>query len=187
MGAGPLDLYAELALVRDSDVRLWDRSQEGFLLRGPSGPKLLASGGTAATFRVADVFQLTARLEGFYNPLGYDDRAFLPWLSAQGDFRPLFFGRYYAMGQINIGRRGLAQKSVTLTTIANVKDASYLSRLDFLTTPFDTLEIYVQTFIEVPYGERGSEFRFEAVPADPSLPPSGLGVFRAGMSLLMRI
>ncbi|MFP2912049.1 hypothetical protein ACLESD_44915 [Pyxidicoccus sp. 3LFB2] len=185
--AGPLDLNAEMAWVQDSAMRLWTREGDGFVEQDFGGGKVLASAGVSTQFEFAELYRATLRLEGFYNSLGYDDRAYLPWLSAQGDFRPLFFGRYYAMGQVNIGRRGLAQQSVTLTTLANLEDASYLSRLDFLTTPFDTLEIYVQTFIEVPYGARGSEFRFEAVSADPAVPSSGLGVFRAGLSLLMRI
>jgi hypothetical protein len=185
--AGHLDLNAEVAYVQDSPTRLWAREGDSFVERDFGGGQVLASAGVSTQFEFAELYRAIVRLEGFYNSLGYDDRAFLPWLSSQGDFRPLYFGRYYAMGQINIGRRGLSQRSVTLTTLANLEDASYLSRVDFLTTPFDTLEIYVQTFIEVPFGARGSEFRFEAVPADPSVPSSGLGVFRAGLSLLMRI
>ncbi|MBZ4418096.1 hypothetical protein [Myxococcus sp. RHSTA-1-4] len=186
-GAGPLDLNAELAWVSDSSTRLWAREGDGFVERELDGGKVLASAGVSTQFEFAERYLATVRLEGFYNPLGYDDRAFLPWLSTQGDFRPLFFGRYYAMGQFNVGRRGLSELSLTLTTLANVRDASYLSRLDFRAAPFDARTITVQSFIEVPYGERGSEFRFESVPADPSASPSGLGVFRAGLSLLMRI
>ncbi|MFP2930949.1 hypothetical protein ACLESO_38270 [Pyxidicoccus sp. 3LG] len=185
--AGPLDLNAEVAWVSDSSTRLWARDGDGFVERELEGGEVLASAGISTQFELADRYRATVRLEGFYNPLGYDDRAFLPWLTSQGDFQPLFFGRYYAMGQFNIGRRGLAEMSLTLTTLANVRDSSYLSRLDFRAAPFDARTITLQSFIEVPYGERGSEFRFERVSADPSVPSSGLGVFRVGLSLLMRL
>ena len=42
-GVGVLDFNAELALVRDSNVRLWARDGEGFVERGFGGPKLVAS------------------------------------------------------------------------------------------------------------------------------------------------
>ncbi|AEI62070.1 hypothetical protein [Corallococcus macrosporus] len=187
MALGLLDFNAELAWVGDGNTRLWARQGDGFVERTLESRKLLVSAGVSATFNFAELYRAVVRVEGFHNPLGYDDRAFLPWLSEQGDFRPLFHGRYYALGQVNIGRRGMSQLSLIFTTIANVQDASYLSRLAFNSSPFDIRDIFVQTFVEVPYGERGSEFRFESLPADPTVPGSGLGVFRAGVSLYVRI
>ncbi|MFP2957034.1 hypothetical protein ACLEPN_04165 [Myxococcus sp. 1LA] len=187
MALGILDFNAELAWVGDGNTQLWARQGDGFVERTLEGRKLLVSAGVSATFNFAELYRAVVRVEGFHNPLGYDDRAFLPWLSSQGDFRPLFHGRYYALGQVNIGRRGMSQMSLIFTTIANVQDASYLSRLAFNSSPFDIRDIFVQTFVEVPYGERGSEFRFESLPADPTLSGSGLGVFRAGVSLYVRI
>ncbi|WIG95583.1 hypothetical protein [Myxococcus sp. SDU36] len=187
MALGLLDFNAEVAWMGDGNMRLWARDGDSFVERTLEGRKLLVSAGVSATFNFAELYRAVIRVEGFHNPLGYDDRAFLPWLSSQGDFRPLFYGRYYAMGQVNIGRRGMSQLSLIFTTIANVRDASYLSRLAFNSSPFDIRDIFVQTFVEVPYGERGSEFRFESLPADPTAPGSGLGVFRAGVSLYVRI
>lgn len=187
MALGLLDFNAEVAWVGDGNMRLWARDGDGFVERTLDGRKLLVSAGVSATFNFAELYRAVVRVEGFHNPLGYDDRAYLPWLSSQGDFRPLFHGRYYALGQVNVGRRGMSQMSLIFTTIANVQDASYLSRLAFNSSPFDIRDIFVQTFVEVPYGERGSEFRFESFPADPTAPGSGLGVFRAGVSLYVRI
>ncbi|NOJ77764.1 hypothetical protein HNV28_05315 [Myxococcus xanthus] len=187
MALGLLDFNAEVAWVGDGNTRLWARDGDSFVERTLEGRKLLVSAGVSATFNFAELYRAVIRVEGFHNPLGYDDRAFLPWLSSQGDFRPLFHGRYYALGQVNIGRRGVSQLSLIFTTIANVQDASYLSRLAFNSSPFDIRDIFVQTFVEVPYGERGSEFRFESIPADPTVSGSGLGVFRAGVSLYVRI
>lgn len=187
MALGLLDFNAEVAWVGDGNTRLWARDGDSFVERTLEGRKLLVSAGVSATFNFAELYRAVIRVEGFHNPLGYDDRAFLPWLSSQGDFRPLFHGRYYALGQVNIGRRGVSQMSLIFTTIANVQDASYLSRLAFNSSPFDIRDIFVQTFVEVPYGERGSEFRFESLPADPTVSGSGLGVFRAGVSLYVRI
>ena len=61
MGVGPLDLNAELALVRDTDVSLWDRTAVGFTERDFGGPKLLASGGVSTQFRIADLYRCTVR------------------------------------------------------------------------------------------------------------------------------
>ncbi|RJS23165.1 hypothetical protein DRW03_12660 [Corallococcus sp. H22C18031201] len=187
VGAGIFDFNAEVALVRDSPTRLWQRTAEGFVERELDGPKLLTSAGVSAQLVFADVYRAILRVEGFSNPLGYDDRAYLPWLNAQGDYQSLYFGRYYAMGQINIARRSRTTPTVIFTTLANLQDVSFMSRLDFQASPFDVLEIAVRAFVEVPYGAKGSEFRFEQTPSDPASSSPGLGVFRAGLSLFMRI
>lgn len=185
MGVGPVDLNAELALVRDTDVRLWERTAEGFAQRDFGGPKLLASGGMSTQFRLADVFRVGLRLEGFYNPLGYEDRAFLTWLQSTGDYRALFFGRYYGMGQVSLSRRSMYAPTLSLTAVANVSDQSYMSRLEYSMVVMTAVKFFV--FVEAPFGARGSEFLFQPDTAVAPLPAVGLGLFRAGINVRMRL
>ena len=79
LGVGVFDLNAEVALVQDSDLRLWARGDEGFVVRPRTGFQVQASGGIAAQFRVADTYRTVLRLEGFYNQLGSNDRGLLTW------------------------------------------------------------------------------------------------------------
>lgn len=186
MGVGPVDLNAEVALVRDTDVRLWEGTETGFAERAFGGPKLLASGGLSTQFRLADLYRVALRVEGFYNSLGYDDRAFLTLLQSTGDYRGLFFGRYYGMGQITFSRRSSFYPALIFTNVVNVIDRSVLSRVDFslLVTPSARMFI----FAEMPFGERGSEFLYQP---DPSVvedaAPVGLGLFRAGINIRLRM
>ncbi|HZI04487.1 MAG TPA: hypothetical protein VEZ71_10715, partial [Archangium sp.] len=185
MGLGPLDLNAELSLVRDSDVRLWQRNDGGFSERKLDGPALLASAGVATQFRLADVFRVCVRVEGFYNPLGYTELAFLTWLQSTGDYRPLFFGRYYGMGQVSISRRSMYAPTLSFTGLANISDRSVSGRVDFSMAP--TTAVRVFAFVEAPFGERGGEFRFQPDLSVAELPVEGLGLLRAGINVRMRI
>ncbi len=185
MGAGPVDLNAEVALLQDSEVPLWERTTEGFRTLDFGGPRLRASGGASTQFRFADVYRLGLNVEGFYNGLGYDDPTVLTWLHSTGDYRPLFFGRAYAMGQLSFTRRSIYVPTLTFTTLMNVTDTSFFSRLDFMLVP--VAEVRVYAYVEAPFGKRGSEFRFEPDPAVAPLPATDLGLFRAGLSLQMRM
>jgi hypothetical protein len=186
MGVGPLDLNAEVALVRDTDVKLWDRTAVGFTERDFGGPKLLASGGVSTQFRLADLYRCTLRFEGFYNSLGYDDRDYLTWLHSTGDYRGLFFGRYYGMAQATIARRSSLYPTIMFTNVANVLDRSLLSRVDFslLVTPSARIFLYA----EVPLGQRDSEFLYQPdTSVVETAPPTELGLFRAGINIRMRM
>ncbi|PTL79253.1 hypothetical protein DAT35_34160 [Vitiosangium sp. GDMCC 1.1324] len=185
IGLGPLELYAEAALVRDSDVKHWKRTAEGFAEDPLQGPSVLASGGITGTFRVADVFRSVLRLEGFYNPLGYDDRGMLTWLQSTGDYRPLYFGRYYGMAQVSLARRSQYEPTVMATALMNVEDRTALGRVDF--SMYALRDVIVRCFVEMPFGERGGEFRFEPDPSVADLPASGLALFRAGFSVRIRL
>lgn len=51
IGLGIFDFNAEVALVHDSPVKLWEETAEGFTQRPVVGPKVLASVGAQSTFR----------------------------------------------------------------------------------------------------------------------------------------
>ncbi|WPB74611.1 hypothetical protein KYC5002_37080 [Archangium violaceum] len=185
MGAGQFDLNAELAVMQDTTVGLWQRTADGFVPREFGGPKVLASAGVNTQFRFADVYRLGVRLEGFYNSLGYEDRSYITWLISQDDYQPLFFGRYYAMGQLSFTRRSIYVPTLNFTTLANVLDRSFYGRVDFMVVPITELKVFA--FVEAPFGQRGTEFRFQPDPAIAPLPATGLSLFRVGFSVQMRM
>jgi hypothetical protein len=184
-GVGPLDLNAEVALLRDDAVRRWERTADGFQEQTSRGTWVQASGGVMTQVRIADIYRMVLRAEGFFNQHGYEDRAFLTWLRSTGDFQPLYFGRFYGMGQVSLARRSVFAPVVTLTTLANVSDASLFSRLDFGFTP--RRDVSVQLFVETPLGPRGGEFRFEPDTGVADVPATALGLFRAGFNIRMRM
>ncbi|QRN95011.1 hypothetical protein JRI60_38875 [Archangium violaceum] len=185
IGLERIDLNAEVALVRDSSTPLWEHTGTDFVPRTLGEPKVLASGGIATSFRFADIYRVNPRLEVFYNQLGTDDRALLTWLRSTNDFQPLYFGRFYGMAQIAIARRSILEPTLLLTLLANVRDDSYLSRVDFNLLPLR--DVYVQAFLEAPFGARGSEFRFVPDPSVAELPATGLPLLRAGLSIRIKM
>ncbi|WNG39136.1 hypothetical protein F0U61_39825 [Archangium violaceum] len=185
IGVGPLDFNAELALVRDSLAHRWQRTAEGFSERSFGGPKLLASGGVESTFRLGDVYRANLRLEGFYNPLGYDERALLTWVRSTGDYRSLFFGRAYGLAQVRVDRRSQFEPGVTLSVLSNLSDPSFLARVD---AGIGVLrDVNVRGYLELPFGERGSEFLFEPDPTVADLPSASRMLFRAGLGVVIRM
>ena|GEM_PF-228780 len=185
LGVGRLDFNAEVAFVRDSDTRLWRSTPEGsFVERTVTGTQVQASAGVAAELRVGDLYRTVLRAEGFYNQLGDDDRRLLTWVQSTGDYRALYFGRTYGLGQITVTRRSIYEPSWTLTVLGNLGDPSFLGRLDF---GFVRNNVNVAAFVEAPFGARGGEFRFQPDPSVAALPATDLGMFRAGMSLRLRL
>ncbi|MBZ4409854.1 hypothetical protein K8640_16745 [Myxococcus sp. XM-1-1-1] len=186
IGLGRLDFNTEIALVHGADVATWERSRAGgFQVRALDGLQVQASGGAQVELRVADTFKTVVRLEGFYNQLGSDDRELLTWVQAVGDFQPLYFGRFYGMAQVAVTARNIYEPTTTLTVMGNVGDPSYVARLDINASRLR--DVTVAAYVEVPFGERGGEFRFQP---DASIAPSApvdMGLFRAGINVRLRL
>jgi hypothetical protein len=185
VGVGPLDFNTELALVRDSLARTWQRTGTGFSERPLDGPRVMASGGVEGTFRLSDVYRANLRLEGFYNALGYDDRAMLTWVHSTQDYRSLFFGRVYGLAQVRVDRRSLAEPGVGLTVLSNLSDPSFLARVDAGMSVLR--DVSVLGYLELPFGERGSEFLFEPDSTVAELPASSHLLFRAGLGVTIKM
>ncbi|MCP3138671.1 hypothetical protein [Pyxidicoccus xibeiensis] len=185
LGVGPLDFNAEVALLRDADLPLWRRSGDGFVRREVEGTQVQASGGVSLRLRLVDLYQAVVRLEGFYNQLGGSDPGLLTWLVSTGDYQPLFFGRYYGLAQLSVTKRSPAIPTVSLTLLGNVDVPSYLGRLDF--NFYTKNEVGIAGFVEVPFGPKGGEFRFQPDPSVASVPATDLGLFRAGLSLRFKL
>ncbi|NTX04730.1 MULTISPECIES: hypothetical protein [Myxococcus] len=186
LGLGRLDFNTEIALVHGADVATWERAADGgFQVRALDGLQVQASGGMQVELRVADTFKTVVRLEGFYNQLGSDDRELLTWVQTVGDFQPLYFGRFYGMAQVAVTARNIYEPTTTLTLLGNVGDPSYVVRLDINASRLR--DVTVAAFVEVPFGERGGEFRFQPDPTVAPGAPVDMGLFRAGINVRLRL
>ncbi|WP_338869021.1 hypothetical protein [Myxococcus stipitatus] len=186
VGLGRMDFNAEVALIQDADVSLWEGAPGGgFTEWKLDGLQVQASGGAQLELRVADTFKTVIRLEGFYNQVGSDDRRMLTWLQTVGDFQPLYFGRLYGMAQVAVTARNVYEPTTTLTLLGNVGDPSYVARLDINASRLR--DVTVAAFVEVPFGERGGEFRFQPDPLVAPMAPVDLGLFRAGINVRLRL
>jgi hypothetical protein len=164
---GPIDVHAEVAAQRGVDAplyRLMAEPPEGasFLDRfetySPEGWIPSASGGFTVTFDLTEQSQLNLNGEYFYNSLGYTQPEVLAALILRNRYQPFYAGQQYAGVGLQLALNdGLATDLVGLTTLANLSDRSYVTRLDALISVFTNLS--VQLYVSVPYGQKGGEFR----------------------------
>ena len=98
-------------------------------------PQVTASADLTITYGDGDVMILGG--EYFYNGQGYAgeelaDPNFLLWLGLQGGLRPLYLGRHYGALALLLPSPGSLELSTfTLSTLGNLSDRSFLSRLDY--------------------------------------------------------
>jgi hypothetical protein len=144
-GLGPFDVRLEGALVRgllqpfyrgELNLDLADLSfPEDHSRADEWVPQLVASADIILNYGSGDSLILGA--EYFYNGQGYgaeqlEDPNFLLWLALQGGLRPLYLGRHYGALAIVLPSPGsLDDSSFTFSTIGNLSDGSFLSRLDY--------------------------------------------------------
>jgi len=167
MPLGLLDFTGELALRTDTDVPLW-RTVASPSPDGPYSARFepyplqtvypQATLGLALHRSLDELHALSIGVEFFYNGAGYQGADVLPWLLLQDAYQPFYAASAYAGGFASYEWGDLDRKSLTLTTLANLADGSYLSRLDVGLRWFTVLEL--ELFLAVPFGTRGGEFRF---------------------------
>ena len=179
---GPFDVYAEAAVQTRSPVpryRLTALPTPGadistlYAADDSRGPFLQASGGGNYTFAWKDNREATVGAEYFYNQLGYDKAAIYPVLIFLGGYQPFYTGKHYAAIYATAeGPDEAKHTSYTFSTIGNLSDGSFISRLDFAWRflTYLTFEAYGDEH----YGTRGGEFRFEL--HTPALVANGAAV-----------
>jgi hypothetical protein len=179
-GVGPFDLRGAFTALYDTDQTFYrgdfepetlsrpnpsdwvvptptDREGE-WLFRGLAGAEL--------GLRVFTDDTLFLGGEYFYNDLGYEDADLYPWLIFQGAFRPFYVGRHYAGLYASLPSPGQwDDTSFTASTLGNLSDRSFLSRLDFRLTMLTRLQFFAYGMLH--WGNRGEfNLRVELPPIE---------------------
>ena len=194
---GPLDVYAEAALRPRADrnsVRYVAGAESrefkydlATSLNGlqplpyetyrVDGPVLQATGGLSWSWAYRENDTLTLGAEYFYNQLGYDDPNLFAASLLTGTYVPFYAGRHYAgLFLVFLGPGALDNGTLTFSTLGNLSDRSFLSRVDFIYRALSFLQL--ESFVAYHYGNLG-EFHFGLnLPAQPNL-PAALPTFTA--------
>jgi len=165
---GPLDFYLEAAYKMGTTFPIYQvpanivagsNFASLISIEPISGPVLQTSGGISYDFAWRDNRQATIGAEYFYNQIGYTDPHAYPALIFLDQFQPFYTGRHYAAIYLTAeGPDAEKHTSYTLSTLGNLSDMSFITRLDFswrfLT--YLTFEAYVDGH----YGTKGGEFNF---------------------------
>jgi hypothetical protein len=113
--------------------------------------------GTELSLKYTDTDSINLGVEYFYNSAGYDDASLYPVLFLQGGYQPLFTGRHYgAIYAFANSPFDFDDVSLTLSTLSNLSDLSFLTRLDVQYRLLNYLTL--NAFGAVHYGNVG-EFR----------------------------
>jgi hypothetical protein len=180
---GPIDVYAEAALRKGSDTPLYRLPEgvsfqelieqaQGLEIRSlddlkklpiesyfPDGLTPQVSGGANYTFAYSENENATVGVEYFYNSTGYNTAIAYPYLIAQGAYQPFYVGKHYAgLYGVLVGPGSWERTSFILSTLGNLSDRSFTTRLDVLHRALSYLS--VEAYAAVNYGTKGGEFRF---------------------------
>jgi hypothetical protein len=127
------------------------------------------------TLKYTDEDSLIIGGEYFYNQAGYQDASLYPFLALNGDFTPFYLGQhYFGVYILAAGPFDFDDTSITVSTLGNLSDQTYLSRIDvaqqFLTN------LTVNAFADVHYAggdDHNGEFKLgvdiDPVPLIPAL------------------
>jgi len=97
--------------------------------------------------------------EYFYNDAGYDDASLYPWLLFNNAYTPFYTGKHYAAAYVALPGPGeWDDHTFTVSTIGNLSDKSFTSRLDYSVRALTFLSL--TAYASANYGEYG-ELRFE--------------------------
>ena len=165
---GPFDIYGELAYLTSptaNTYRLNTAPTAGAELttlysqREMHGPIFQTSGGLNYSFGWRENRVGTLGVEYFYNDQGYDDASAYPVLILLNRYQPFYTGRNYAAFYLTAeGPDEGKHTSYTFSTLGNLSDSSYISRLNFAWKflSYVTFEAYYAQH----FGRRGGEFNF---------------------------
>lgn len=164
-GLGDFDLYGELGVAFGSDVPVYAGSFDLQTLTFPceqdvdDKEAIQATLGLSYGVNISDEDVMYLGLEGFWNQRGYPNEELYAWLLYQENFQPFYLGQWYAALYILLPSPGdWNDTSWTLSTLANLSDLSFLTRLDFSVRVLTWMD--VQAYVAGHYGTEGGEFRF---------------------------
>jgi len=165
---GPFDVYADVAYLTAPPNSIYqipnglvsgaDLSNQ-YTTTGLQGGQFQTSCGINYSFAWKENRQATIGTEYFYNQNGYTNSSAYPILIFLGQYQPFYTGRQYAAVYLTAeGPDAEKHTSYTFSTIGNLSDSTFVSRVDFswrLLT-YLTFEAYVDGH----YGAQGGEFNF---------------------------
>lgn len=182
-GLGPVDLYLEAAAVHLDPVTAWTgeldlgrlpfpRLPQPVDRRGDWIPQVVA--GVETAFNISDEDSLTLAVEYFFNDAGTDRADLFPWLLFTGAYRPLYNGRHYAAALvIAAGPGALNDTTFLASTIGNLSDRSWISRIDVRHSLRSFLSL--DTFAALHYGAAGEFHPGFVIPPLPFVPQLASG------------
>jgi len=174
-GIGDFDVYADIAVRPGDDFVHYDPGQN--VIGVFSGYETQAVAGATYSRKYNDNDMWTAGVEYFYNHAGstsssaisqtaqyaFDNRATLDPSLAANPFAllPFFYiGRQYGAVYLSLpAPYSWNYTTFTLSTLGNLSDESFITRLDYSVTILTHLS--VEAFAGVHYGHLGGEFRFQ--------------------------
>lgn len=169
-GIGDVDLYGEVGVSFGIDGKAWEGDFNLATFTLPTeqdvGDDVAVQVAWGLNYGVnySDEDVLYVGAEAFWNQRGYDGKDLYPWLLYQsalgeGGFQPFYLGEWYAALYLLFPSPGAWDDgSVTFSTLGNLSDLSFLSRLDVTARVLTWLDI--QTYVAGHYGTKGGELRF---------------------------
>jgi hypothetical protein len=178
-GIWDFDVYTDIAIRPGDDfVHYFPDGQ----LTGFSGYETQAVFGLNYSRKYNDNDMWTAGVEYFYNHPGYTDSSAYPTLigaafTGNPAALPFFYlGRHYGAVFVTFpAPYSWNYTTFTLSTLGNLSDQSFITRLDYSVTFLTHLTF--EAFAGVHYGHLGGEFRFE-------LPPDIASTYASTLSML---
>jgi len=164
-GIGDFDIYADVGIRPGDDFQHYDANQD--VVGVFSGYETQVVGGATYSRKYNDNDAWTAGVEYFYNHAGYTSSDVYPTLIADAigtqnaALIPFFYlGRQYAAAYVSLpAPYSWNYTTFTLSTLGNLSDRSFITRLDYSFTLLTHLSF--EAFVGVHYGHGGGEFRFD--------------------------
>jgi hypothetical protein len=173
-GVGDFDIYGEAVLKQCLDLpnetantTCGPSNSTGIITAGsysgysfgavqqPGSPIFQAVAGITYAINFEGNKAITLGAEYFYNRASFTASQY-PNLIFQGAFQPFYLGRNYLAVSATLTDT-TAKSTWVLTNIGNLTDVSFITRVDFLVTVLNYLQ--VESFVAVDYGHLGGEFR----------------------------
>jgi hypothetical protein len=165
---GPFDAYIEGSLLLSAEGPTYEFNSAPtsgaelstlYTAITPAGEFVQVSGGLNYSFAWKENRLATVGVETFYNELGYTDTDLYPILIFLSEFEPFYLGRHYVGFYLSAeGPDARKNTSVGFSTLGNLSDQSFISRVDFSWRVLTYLTF--EAFADVHYGSAGGEFNF---------------------------
>jgi hypothetical protein len=142
---GPLDERGAASILTLEQPEQYSREDEWV-------PQVVV--GLEIPVRFGDDDALYLGAEYFWNDAGYEDASLYPWLLFNGAFQPFYVGHDYV--SVYASAPGLGRTNdhtVTVSTLGNLSDRSFISRVDYAVRALTFLN--VNAFVAGHYGELG--------------------------------